>query len=467
MGDAATTGADAGTTVASPAGTTADAPAAGAGRGPDLADRTGRIAAVVIGLAWVVVLAMMLARPVFISHDSLSNNVHVWWIAERLWDGDGIPWRMAPLANGEALTFPYASVPWLSAALVWPVLGDRTVTLWLVLGFVGTVAATFWAFPTLRRGWWAAAVLVNPALVISPLLGQLPFLWAMACVMTGVGLWLRCRTVPAVVAVAVGMIIHPAVMLPIVAVLVLGRLPFEEPGRRRALLLGGLAALACSLPAVWAVFQSPVIGQSSLERQVRTLLQTSGMRFLTIGVPIALVLLERARTRVPRWTPVALTAVFVLLQVPMYKPFGMDFAWGSLTRDAPADMADYAASGDVVAGDTYRVLSGFDGKYGLYAVARAGGVLDAEFFPEGLHRGGFGSTGSYARFLRDRRVDHVVVFPSYGARFKRTNEPQVLEDMVAAGCVDGVAVTRAGPSDDGTAGGGEGRWAVYDVTTGC
>jgi hypothetical protein len=35
------------------------------------------------------------------------------------------------------------------------------VSLWLVLGFVGTVGATFWTFPSLRRGWWAVATLTT------------------------------------------------------------------------------------------------------------------------------------------------------------------------------------------------------------------------------------------------------------------------------------------------------------------
>ena len=76
------------------------------------------------------------------------------------------------------LAFPYAFIPWMVAALLWPLMGEWSVTLVLGAGFVGLVLATFWAFPELRRGWWTVAVLVNPALVEALLLGQLPFLWA-------------------------------------------------------------------------------------------------------------------------------------------------------------------------------------------------------------------------------------------------------------------------------------------------
>jgi hypothetical protein len=419
---------------------------------------SGRIAVVVIGLAWGAVLVAMMTRRVFISHDSLSNNVHVWYIADQLWSGHGIPLHMPVLASGQALTFPYASLPWVTSALLWPVLGDRAVTLWLVLGFLGTVAATFWTFPTLRRGWWAAATLTNPALVISPLLGQLPFLWAIACFTFAIGMWRRGRIVGAVALTALAQVIHPAVVMPIVAVVVLGWLPFEEPERRRSLLGWWALTILVSIPAVWAVFQSPVVDQSSFATQVGALFQTVAMRLLVLGVPIALVILQQQAGRVPRWTPVALTLVFVFLQVPMYQPFGMDFAWGSLTRTPDGNIDDFADSDGLVPGDTYRVLTGGDGKYGLYAVVRGGGVLDAEFFPEGLHRGPFRSVTEYSRFLRRRDVDRVVLFPSYAERYTRSNEPQLLDEMVRDGCVDGLSATRQP---------GGGDWSLYDVERGC
>lgn len=420
-------------------------------------DIAGRIATWVIVAAWVVIGVMMLSRPLFISHDSLSNNVHVWFIADRLWDGQGIPMHVAQLANGRALTFPYGSIPWVTAALAWPLLGDRVVTLWIVIGFAATVIATFWTFPTLRRGWWAAATLTNPALVISPLLGQLPFLWSIAMFIAAIGCWRRSKPVAAVVLTAAASITHPAVVIPIVALTVAVWTPFENPGRRRSLLLSWLLTVVVSLPATWAVLQSPVMSETTFTTQIAALLQTVAMRSLVLGVPVALVLIQRSR-RTPRWVPAVLTVVFVVAQVPMYQPFGMDFAWGALTRDKDPQISDFVATGTVRQHRTYRVLAGLDGKYGLYAVVRAGGTLDAEFFPEGLHRGPFRSVRAYATFLRHRGVDTVVAFPSYTDRYTRSNEPELLRRMSRMGCVDGVQITdrtNAGP------------WEVYEVDRSC
>jgi hypothetical protein len=430
--------------------------------GPDASGRsaydvTGRIAVAVVAGAWAVILLLMMSRRVFISHDSLSNNVHVWYLADQLWSGHGIPLHMPVLASGKALTFPYASLPWITASLLWPVLGDRVVTLWLVLGFLGTVAATFWTFPTLRRGWWAAATLTNPALVISPLLGQLPFLWAVACFTFAMGLWKRGRTFAAVALTTIASIIHPAVLMPIIAIVVVVWLPFEAKERRRPLVGWWLLTVALTLPAVWAVFQSPVVSQTTFAAQISAEFQTVGMRLLVIGVPMLLVAAQRY-WKPPRWAPVACTVAFVVLQVPMYQPFGMDFAWGSLRRNPDPSIDAFADSDGVTPGHVYRVLTGGDGKYGLYAVVQAGGVLDAEFFPEGLHRGPFASVQSYSRFLRKRDVDSVVVFPTYTERYTRSNEPELLGEMEREGCIDGLSVTRRPGGND---------WQVYDVERGC
>src|SRR5258706_5221798 len=125
---------------------------------------------------WAIVLVLLLRHREVISSDTLSNYIHVWFVADRLWHGHGLPFHMPVLAHGEALAFPYGFIPWMFAVLLWPLMGEWSVTLTLGLGFVGLVLATFWAFPELRRGWGAGAVLPKPALVRGLPLRPLPFL---------------------------------------------------------------------------------------------------------------------------------------------------------------------------------------------------------------------------------------------------------------------------------------------------
>src|SRR5439155_27378478 len=120
-------------------------------------------------------LALLLRHRIVVSHDTVINYAHVWYVSERLWHGHGVPFRMPVLGHGRAFAFPYALVPWLTAAILRPLAGDWIVTLWLVGGVVGLGVATFAAFPELRRRWWADAILVNPALIAAALIGQLPF----------------------------------------------------------------------------------------------------------------------------------------------------------------------------------------------------------------------------------------------------------------------------------------------------
>src|SRR6476469_8608589 len=112
-----------------------------------------------LALGWVIVLALILGHRVFVTHDSVSNYAHVWYVSERLSHAHTLPFRMPVIGHGEAYAFPYAFVPWLSAAILSPLLGDWVVTLWLVIGTLGVIGATFWAFPELLEGWGPAAVL--------------------------------------------------------------------------------------------------------------------------------------------------------------------------------------------------------------------------------------------------------------------------------------------------------------------
>ena len=279
--------------VAALTGTNGD-PTSESSAPPGALERAGRYALWIVAVAWVVILALLARHRIVVTHDSLINYAHAWWINSQLWHGHGIPWRMPIIGHGTALTFPYGALPWLVAALLWPLLGEWAVTFVLVLGVLGVIAATFWAFPEARRPWWAVLVLINPILVLAPLSGQLPFLWGSALLMLGIGFWRRDRRLWAVLAVGLAQLTHVAVVLPIAAILVLLRLRWEP--HRRALLGCYFISVAIAAPAIWPVINSPVFTETSWLTKVWQFAGTVCIRLL-LFVPPILAMTSRASGR--------------------------------------------------------------------------------------------------------------------------------------------------------------------------
>jgi hypothetical protein len=311
------------------------------------------------------------------------------------------------------------------------------------------VLATFWAFPELRRGWWAAAALVNPALVEGLLLGQLPFLWAAAMLLLAIGCWRRDRRTLAIVLAALAQITHAPILIPLVALLVFAWSRYEPD--RRALIRAWLLSFIPALPAVYLVFASPVTSQTSPLWSIWVEVETLALRSLVLLVPFGLLYLQRRGTR-PKG-PIIAAAVMVIGQLVTIPISGMAAGWGALNRQPDAAASAIPESLPVVHGATYRVLTYGDGKYGMYAVVRAGGRLDSEFFPESIYRRSFRDESVYAKFLTDRKVEYVLV--DYRYRKFHTNEQQLLDSMVAAPgaatCVGGLRVERTHQSSTLTA----------------
>ena len=402
--------------------------------------RAARIAKRVVIALWVVVLVVLLRHREVISSDTLSNYIHVWFVADRLWHGHGLPFHMPVLAHGRALAFPYGFIPWMFAVLLWPLMGEWSVTLTLGLGFVGLVVSTFWAFPELRRGWWAVAVLLNPALVEGLLLGQLPFLWAATMLVCAVGCWRTNRRASAVILAALAQLTHAPVLIPLTALLVLWWQRYEPD--RRTLLKGWIASVVVSLPAAAIVFLSPVTAQTSPIWSLWVEVETVALRALVLVIPLVLVWLQRREWRPD--APIIVAGVLVVAQIVTIPISGMSVGWNALVRVPDRIGVAIPKSTAFVRNATYRVLTYGDGKYGQYAVVRAGGRLDSEFFPEDMHRRSFRNRDEYVRFLQKRQVDFVVVDTRY-YKF-HTNEEELLNELTsmsgANGCPEGVRVQK-------------------------
>src|SRR5205823_1016719 len=202
---------------------------------------------------------------------------------------------------------------------------------WLVLGFAGTVAAMWWAFPEVRGGWWFALLLIEPMLVESVLLGQLPFLWATAFLFAAIACWRRSSPIAAAVLLGLGQATHPAVIVPIGAVLVVARLYFEP--HRLKLLAAYAVSLAIAAPAIWLTVASPTVSESSRAALLSNFFGTVSLRAIVIASPfIALAVLRTPLARVPAMIFVGLIALNAIL-VPVRHN---EFAWGALTRKADA-----------------------------------------------------------------------------------------------------------------------------------
>ena len=241
-------------------------------------------------------LALYLRHSIVLSSDSVNNHVHVWYIAHDLWHHARLPWRMPVLAHGEAYAYPYGFVNWTTAALVWPLFGNWTVTLWTALGTVGCIVATFTAFPELRRGWWAAAVLANSAILEALLFGQQSFAWGAMLLLFGVAAWRRGHHAWAAVLVGLGQANHAAIVLPIGVLLVLLLPAVRRPTSARLLRWYALSCVI-ALPAVWLVFASPTTAESSIGSEISNFLITLGPRIIIVGLPVICVLLQRTGSR--------------------------------------------------------------------------------------------------------------------------------------------------------------------------
>ncbi len=354
--------------------------------------------------------------------------MHVWYVAHDLWHHGRLPWRMPVLAHGEAYAYPYGFVNWTTAALFWPLFGNWVVTLWTVIGTVGCIVATYVAFPELRRGWWSAAVLANPAILEALLFGQQSFAWGAMFLLFGVAAWRRGHRGWAVVLVGVGQANHAAIVLPIGILLVLAYLPFS-PDRRETLRYYALACVL-SLPAVWLVFASPTTGQTSTGHKISDFLITLGPRVIVAGLPFICVLLKSTGRRALAPLGVALALIG---QLGFEIPLNVGQQWSALVHTGAdtAALEAYLHSPEFVPGATYRVLRGGDGKLGLYDVLRAGGHLDSEMFPESMAMKSFANPSEYASLLCSRHVDRMVHDVSYDSA-RHTNEAVMIDALERA-----------------------------------
>jgi hypothetical protein len=389
------------------------------------AEPVGAVVLACVAAAWTVVLAIVASHQVFVTIDSVSNYGHIWYVADQLWHHGRIPLHMPLLGHAQAYAFPYGFVPWMTAAIAWPLAGEHVVALWLVGGFVLLVAAMFWAFPEARRPWIAVALLVEPVLIMVPLKGQMPFCWALAFLFVAIGLWRRDRRWGAAVLCGLAQLTHAPVLIPMVAVLVVVW-SFWEPDRR-ALFTAYAVSLLIALPAIAIVLTDPVTSDAGARAALWELFITVALRAVVLACPFAALYVIRPGKGVLLAGGVAVAILLNLLPTSI---LDTSFMWSALGRRPDPEMATFAQSPEFQPDQTYRVMRLGDGKVGMYQMLTSGARLDSEFFPESQAKQNFASPAAYAALLRRRKVDQVVIFDSYD-KGARTNEHATLEQLAS------------------------------------
>jgi hypothetical protein len=378
---------------------------------------SGVVVAAATGVAWLVVLGMILRHRIFVSSDTVSNYAHVWYVSRVIVDSHRIPYHMPIIGHGQGLAFPYAFVPWVTAALLRPWLGDWVVTLWLVIGSVALVATTFLAFPELRRGWWIALVLANPVLIVAPVLGQLPFVWAMAMFLGAIACWRADKTVWAVLLAGLGQATHAAVVLPIAVMVVAVWLRYE-PNKKRLLIAYGVSLLIAA-PAVWLVLLTPAYTDTTLGVKLVNFVETVAPRLLVVAIPIGLVWLQR---RARPWMAPLLLVIFIASGLGLASQLDTRTAWRDLSKNPERSLEPFIDSAQYRPGLEYRVLATTDRRMGMYLLIQHGARLDSEFFPESIVRRTWPTAGAYCNFLSGRRVDRVIVYHHYDSGFHKNEQ---------------------------------------------
>ena len=391
--------------------------------------RLSAVAALAVVSAFVVFLGAMLLRPFYLGHDSAQSYAHVWFIERALYSGQGLPLRMPNLEAGRAFTFPYGLVPWLPTAVVRPLLGDWAVTASIVLGALLLVSGIWCWLPRTRSPLLTALLLLNPQLLGGLAQFQLPSLWAIALACLSAAAFTRARTLggtPGGMVRGTALAVAALYAHPLVGGVALCCTALVNAEVERRLPLRQIAGLAIALvlgaPAVWMLAQTPSVTEAGYAALLGPIVLVA-KRVSIIGWAWGVSRFAPAVMRL--WPALALLAVLAIANdfrhVP---PVGL---W----EPSQPRFADLIAAGRITPDATYRVLTTTNHEDGMVQLMQAGARLGQEFFDDSIQRRSFGATEAYRCFLRQKRVDRVIVSREYPVLLAWSDEVRLLDRLVA------------------------------------
>ena len=373
-------------------------------------------------LAAVVALGLMLTKTFYLGDDSAHSYAHVWYLSESLYSRHEWPWHVASLANGDAIMFPYAIIPWLPDAILYPILGDWGVTLSMALGVVLMVGAMARFRPAMRNPAFLALFLLNPILWNGITQFQLATMWSFAFFFVGALAFERRQTVRAVLFLALAIACQPE--MGVVAIALYGAFEwFRTRTLPYRLLPVATGALVVASPAVLLFLGTPLLHDATAFRLA--LSATDNLR--RVSIVLLALLLPAIAPQVFRFVrPIAAVGAAATVAVLIFLPPS-----GLWERSQPRFDA-YLRAHAIVPDESYRVMVKNNHEDGMVEFMKAGAVLSSEFFTESEHRHTFHDVDAYACFLGTTEIRHVVLGGEYPSRFRRSEE-QMLEALVGRG----------------------------------
>jgi len=387
-------------------------------------------------LMLAVMSAIVLRRSLFLGSDSMQHYSHVWWISDQLFHHAGLPLHIRLLDSGDAWTFPYGFVPYLTGALLHPVLGDWSVTLLMVLGVLGVAWTAGLARPNLRDPWLLMLFVMNPFFIDALFSFQFASVWStvffflfvwsfereeqsnLSRAGSFVLLWLTISSHPFVGScAALGYGIY----------LVLA----DRERLKGFVAVGVLAALACA-PFYYMTVSTPAVGENSLARLAEQLADTLARRgtvlFLPLAAPFLADGLRRNYLRVlPGMLAITIAGIGFSIGVVHLGDLNRG-AYPGITHRSTDAYAAFFKSAEFFPGSHYRVMEPTDSEDGAYRFIRHGAILTNEFFSESYKRRDW-TEAQFACYAAFKGMDFDVLEASYNRNYMK-NEAGLLEKLV-------------------------------------
>jgi glycosyltransferase involved in cell wall biosynthesis len=416
---------------------------------PGIGRRTAYWLPLAVFLSLAAVLLLVASKTIFLGDDSVNNYLHVWYLKDQIVDHARFPIHAAPLDGGQASALPYGGVPWMAAALLWIVLGERAVTLLFVTGIVALLWSAGVARRVMRDPWFLLPFVINPFLVDAIFSFQFAFVWSAVFFFLFVAALDRRRWVEAGALGWLAASTHPIMGLPPVALY----LAWATVRRRVSVPVAAALGLAIGValaPVLYLTLITPAVGENTTKTIALSVADVVVRRGTVLLAPFVFATFaERVRRW---WRPLAGTvACGLVVGVVLANGFlGIaEGGYGGIFWSSHDMYRAFVTSGAFQPGARYRVLEANDREDGSYYLVRHGAVLTSELFTESQFKRSF-TPDQYGCFLRVKAVDYVAAERAYFGQY-HTNEGRLLESLTEAG--------RARPvyADP------RGRYTVYDV----